>query len=93
MVVEGTGDHFVCRLHNEVFLVVGQDVQFGVDDGGGFFEDTHSPDDLARHGFPSDIKIDERPRGLCAKVTIGGNLDLPHAVRFHPVVHSLIPSI
>ncbi len=84
MVVERALDHLVGGLDHELGLVSGQHAEVLVDLGGGLLEDTKSADQFARHDVVADIEMKQRALGLRSPVTVGLNLDRPHAVGFGP---------
>ena len=60
-----------------------------IDECGGFFEDAEGADQLGGHGVFADGKVNQRARGLCAVVTVGGNFHFAHAVGFGAGVSGL----
>ena len=69
---------------DELGLVGGQHAEVLVDLGGGLLEDAEGADQLARHDVVADIEMNQRALGLRSPVTVGRNLDRPHAVGFGP---------
>src|SRR5262249_10833385 len=79
-------DHLVGRLHEQLRLLGRELAQFLVDLRGRLLEDRHAPDHRGRHAVFADREVVQRPLGLRAPVTVGGDLDRSHAVGLGPGV-------
>src|SRR5712691_7280705 len=78
--VEFSGDDFVGGLHDELALFEREFSQVLIHQRAGFFQDAEGANELGRHDVFADGEMDERPRGLRAPVTVGGDFHLAHAV-------------
>src|ERR1700693_2073581 len=84
MVIELAGHHFIGCLDDQASFFGREFSEILVYERGGFLEYAKRVDQFWRHGVAADIEVNYGASGLCAVVTIGGDFNFPHAVRFSP---------
>ena len=83
LVIQLPRNHFVRRQRNELRLIRSKFAQILIHQRASLLQRAKSPNQLRRHDIPPNIKMQKRALRLRPPVNIGGNFDLPHAVRLN----------